>query len=203
MHLAGTAKSATRSAKMESIGLVNKSYSQGRPICLIRMSLNGWVFFHGASHYEMKSLHLYKAGKFPYDWLCCKTLLSGFDIRDASIFHSEGRWWIFADTSPTARSVLGERFDGPMAWTPEESDHWERLAHWAPGQSSRFLRGTRDSLYLGLPSPIRQTTESLRSYRVIGYKLPFSRLAMSVPGTQPACITSMLLDCRIMNGWPM
>jgi hypothetical protein len=66
------------------------------------MSLNGWVFFHGASHYEMKSLHLYKAGKFPYDWLCCKTLLSGFDIRDALIFHSDVRWWIFADTNPTA-----------------------------------------------------------------------------------------------------
>jgi hypothetical protein len=49
---------------------------------------------------QAKSIRLYKASRFPSQWSFFKTLISGGYFADASIFHYDRSWWLFADTSP-------------------------------------------------------------------------------------------------------
>lgn len=49
--------------------------------------------------YQAKSIRLYKAANFPTDWKFVKTLLTGNDFVDSSIFYFDNRWWLFTTTS--------------------------------------------------------------------------------------------------------
>jgi len=53
-----------------------------------------------------KSVRLYRAGNFPYDWTCVATLLDGSRFSDSSIFRFENRWWLFTDAGADAGSPL-------------------------------------------------------------------------------------------------
>jgi hypothetical protein len=49
--------------------------------------------------YIAGSVRLYKAVKFPTEWVFVKTLLSGPHYADSSIFRHESRWWMFTESS--------------------------------------------------------------------------------------------------------
>jgi hypothetical protein len=42
---------------------------------------------------------LYRACDYPTGWTCDSTLLEGGPFNDASLFHHDGRWWMFVETS--------------------------------------------------------------------------------------------------------
>lgn len=65
-----------------------------------------YVFSWAGEHYmipetfETRTVRLYKASQFPYQWDLDQTLLSGMRFKDASIFRHDDLWWIFVETSP-------------------------------------------------------------------------------------------------------
>jgi len=56
--------------------------------------------------YQANSIRLYRADDFPYDWTLEATLLTGRDFVDSSIFHADGRWWIFSSDTSDANCHL-------------------------------------------------------------------------------------------------
>jgi hypothetical protein len=72
--------------------------------------------------YEACSVRLYKAVDFPTRWSFVGDLLHG-NYNDSSIFHYDGRWWIFAETNPTGNDTLGlyyaDDLMGPWTEHPE------------------------------------------------------------------------------------
>ena len=46
-----------------------------------------------------KSVRLYKADNFPYDWKFVKTILCGKNFMDSTIFFNENKWWLFTETN--------------------------------------------------------------------------------------------------------
>ncbi|MGH7427039.1 MAG: glucosamine inositolphosphorylceramide transferase family protein [Candidatus Methylomirabilaceae bacterium] len=58
------------------------------------------------------SVRLYRASAFPEQWTCVGTLLErGF--VDTSVFHYDGRWWLFAETNPRIRHDTLRLFHAP------------------------------------------------------------------------------------------
>lgn len=63
-----------------------------------------YVFAHDGGYYMLpetfvaNSVRLYKATRFPVEWTFVGTLLDGADYVDSSLFHANGRWWLFAGT---------------------------------------------------------------------------------------------------------
>ncbi len=68
--------------------------------------------------YQANSIRLYKAVDFPIHWSFVSLLLYG-NYVDPSIFHYDGRWWIFAETNPKGDDILSLFYaDGLMGpWT--------------------------------------------------------------------------------------
>jgi hypothetical protein len=56
--------------------------------------------------YQANSIRLYRANDFPYGWTFETTLLEGRDFVDSSIFHADGRWWIFSSDTSNANCHL-------------------------------------------------------------------------------------------------
>jgi len=46
---------------------------------------------------EVKSIRLYKALDFPYNWVFIKTLIAGGDFVDNTIFYFNDTWWLFTE----------------------------------------------------------------------------------------------------------
>lgn len=82
---------------------------------------------------EPDAVRLYKASSFPTKWSLVRTLIDG-QCADPSIFYFEGRWWLFACTTPylhdTLRLYFARDLLGPWVEHPRspiiEGDH--RLA---------------------------------------------------------------------------
>lgn len=83
-----------------------------------------YVFEWHGDHYLVPESHvsnevtLYRARPFPTGWVRCATLLSG-SYADSSLFHFEGRWWMF--TLPLLQYTdcdlyMAETLEGP--WRP-------------------------------------------------------------------------------------
>lgn len=77
------------------------------------------VIRHGADIYlvpeaqQSGAVRLYRASSFPTGWEHVADLLSGPVLLDATLFRSDGRWWMFADTSPTRRAGQLRLFGAP------------------------------------------------------------------------------------------
>ena len=69
-----------------------------------------------ASHYAY-SIRLYKAINFPTQWSFSRTLLSGNDCVDSSIFYFDDKWWLFTSSTKndTLRLFFAADLIGP--WT--------------------------------------------------------------------------------------
>lgn len=72
--------------------------------------------------HQANSIRLYKAVDFPVLWSFTGTLLYG-NYVDSSIFHYDGRWWIFAETNPKGDDILrlyyADDLMGPWVEHPE------------------------------------------------------------------------------------
>ena len=71
-----------------------------------------YVFKWNNEHYmitethETYSIRLYKSIDFPTRWVFVKTLLSGVDYLDPTIFRYNDRWWIFTGSSHKRSNTL-------------------------------------------------------------------------------------------------
>jgi hypothetical protein len=63
-----------------------------------------WYMIPEAS--ASRSVRLYRASRFPSDWVFVKELLSGAPYTDASVFLYEDRWWMFVETSGGRHDTL-------------------------------------------------------------------------------------------------
>jgi len=44
---------------------------------------------------QARAVRLYRATRFPDEWVCTATLLEGESYLDPSLLHHDGRWWLF------------------------------------------------------------------------------------------------------------
>lgn len=69
---------------------------------------------------ETKTIRLYKADNFPFEWTLTHTLLTGKKFKDTTLFRHQNVWWMQTDTSENARHdqlrlYYAEELTGP--WT--------------------------------------------------------------------------------------
>jgi hypothetical protein len=71
--------------------------------------------------YQTNSIRLYRAIDFPENWEFSKTLISGKDFVDPSIFYYEDKWWLFASTTQNDTLYLyyADTLMGPWTEHPE------------------------------------------------------------------------------------
>lgn len=70
-----------------------------------------------------RTVELYRAAEFPWQWELHRTLLDNVNATDATLLQHEGRWWMFVTIGEQGSSTWDElfiyyadRFDGP--WHP-------------------------------------------------------------------------------------
>ena len=73
--------------------------------------------------YIVGSVCLYKAVKFPTEWVFVNTLLTGPHYADSSIFRYQDRWWMFTESSldmkhDSVRLFYSEHLEGPWLEHP-------------------------------------------------------------------------------------
>ncbi|WP_373499832.1 hypothetical protein [Desulfococcus sp.] len=68
----------------------------------------------------VREVRLYRAVDFPYGWQFAGVLLKGRRFADSSLFHFEGRWWMFTDSgNTTLRLYWAEGISGPWREHPK------------------------------------------------------------------------------------
>jgi hypothetical protein len=75
-----------------------------------------------------RTLDLYRATRFPYEWTWERTLLSGVPLLDATLAEIGGRWWMFANSPAVVDATYDSSYwdelhlfvaDTPLGpWTP-------------------------------------------------------------------------------------
>jgi len=68
--------------------------------------------------HEDFSVRLYKARSFPETWEYQGNLLSGYRYLDPSIFHHEGKWWMFVSTGKNNVLNLYYSYELRTGWKP-------------------------------------------------------------------------------------
>jgi hypothetical protein len=80
------------------------------------------VFYMIPETLSSRSIQLYKAHLFPFEWTAVATLVEG-EYADPSIVHFEGRWWLFACPDPlknrTLRLFFADKLFGPWTEHPQ------------------------------------------------------------------------------------
>lgn len=88
-----------------------------------------YVFTHEAEYYMIPetlpraAIRLYRSSRFPYEWTCVGTLVSGRPFSDSSIVHAFERWWLFSSASSdaahdTLRLYWADELTGPWREHP-------------------------------------------------------------------------------------
>ena len=71
-----------------------------------------FVFKTGGTFYMIpetnaeKTIRLYKATNFPFEWKIAATLLSGLNFTDSTILYYHDKWWIFTETDSKKDGTL-------------------------------------------------------------------------------------------------
>jgi len=104
--------------------------------------------------YQANAIRLYKAAAFPEQWSCVATLISGSSFLDPSVFHYDGKWWLFTDTSPDlkggtlrlyyAPALTGPWHEHPMSPVIEGNVHIARPAGRVVIGHDSLVRYTQD-----------------------------------------------------------
>jgi len=76
-------------------------------------------------------VRLYRARRFPDQWDCVGTLLSGYGYADSSILHYEDRWWMFTESSQ-GRSDTLRLFSASDLLMPWQEHPRSPLVEWNP-----------------------------------------------------------------------
>ncbi|MBV8363177.1 MAG: hypothetical protein JO193_01285 [Candidatus Eremiobacteraeota bacterium] len=90
-----------------------------------------YVFEHDGEHYlvpesaESRTVQLYRARQFPYEWLPVATLIEDFAACDSTLFRFGGRWWLFCtaqDLNPELQlfAFYADHLRGP--WHPHAAN---------------------------------------------------------------------------------
>ncbi len=85
-----------------------------------------YVFQKGSDFYmvpessEAGSVRLYRAVRFPYEWVLERTLLSGLPYVDSSLFQYREKWWMFTSTPENSQLLLyfADALEGPWSQHP-------------------------------------------------------------------------------------
>lgn len=97
------------------------------------------------------SVRLYKAARFPDEWVYVGNILSGYDYVDPSIFRKNGKWWMFVST--TKSNVLNLYYSEELAsgWIPhpmnpliKSNPHISRPAGRILQYENRYYRFAQD-----------------------------------------------------------
>jgi hypothetical protein len=101
--------------------------------------------------YQASSVRLYKAIDFPTQWLFVKTLLNGSDYVDSSIFHFNGKWWLFTTSTKSnilrlyyANELIGPWIEHPKSPIIEGNAHIARPGGRVVVFDGRIFRYTQD-----------------------------------------------------------
>lgn len=90
---------------------------KGEPVqsypCVFR---NDEEFFMVPESYRTNSVRLYKAKKFPDEWVMHKVLISGRDYVDPTIFKYDGVWWMFVSTTDNDKLLLFYSYELDGEW---------------------------------------------------------------------------------------
>jgi hypothetical protein len=106
--------------------------------------------YHGARYLLPETaatgrLELYRAARPPFEWVPERVLMEGVALRDATLVEIEGRWWMFAGTSPPGAAPSDElslfHADTPFGpWTPHERNPVVSDVRWARPAGALFRR---------------------------------------------------------------
>jgi hypothetical protein len=74
--------------------------------------------------FQAGAVQLYRARRFPRDWVIEQILIEGAALVDGSIFRVHGRWWLFLQSSPlprhdTLRLYSSAALEGPWTEHPQ------------------------------------------------------------------------------------
>ncbi len=74
--------------------------------------------------YLASEIRLYKAVKFPTQWVLAKVLLKNRAFKDTSLFQYDNKWWLFTETNPfvkndTLRLYYADNLLGPWIEHPQ------------------------------------------------------------------------------------
>lgn len=102
--------------------------------------------------YSTGSVRLYRARRFPWDWVFVKTLVEGNFLVDSSIVQVDGRWWMFVQTSSRydtlclydAPSLTGPWREHPASPIIAGDPHVARPAGRVIVHDGRVIRFTQD-----------------------------------------------------------
>ena len=88
--------------------------------------------------HQARAIRLYRAAKFPEQWVFVGTLVSGLSFSDSSIFHYDGMWWLLTETNSDfkfdtlrlyyAPALTGPWHEHPMSPLIEGNRHTARPA---------------------------------------------------------------------------
>lgn len=121
-----------------------------------------YVFQSGSDYYMIpesgaaNEIRLYRATNFPTAWEFVKTLLTGSNFVDSSIFQFEGRWWLFTTSNDDknednnlrlffADDLMGPWIEHPSSPVIRGNDQFARSAGRVLVLGSRIIRYTQDS----------------------------------------------------------
>jgi hypothetical protein len=117
-----------------------------------------YVFEAGSEYFMVPetaaagSIRLYRADPFPERWVFVTDLVTGPVHLDNSVFHREGRWWLFTETGPhcgTLRLFHAKELMGPWSEHPKSpivtaDSRIARPAGRIVSMSDRLLRFAQD-----------------------------------------------------------
>lgn len=99
-------------------------------------------------------VRLYRASRFPDQWALIGMLLNGMHFVDSSIFRFDGRWWLFAETSPSvthdtlrlyyANDMMGPWSEHPASPIITGNPHIARPAGRVVVDGGRVIRYAQD-----------------------------------------------------------
>lgn len=120
---------------------------------------------------------LYRCADFPHRWVFERSLMTGIEAADATLFEHDGRWWLFCAARQgkvrISESLFAFHADSPLAdrWTPHPCNPLVRdYSGGRPG--GRVFRDTNGNL-------IRPAQDCVPRY---GYGLVLNRIETLTPG---------------------
>ncbi len=119
-----------------------------------------YVFAWNGEHFmipetgKAKAVRLYRARRFPREWVLIGELLRGPSFLDSSIFQAGGRWWMFTETNPAPRfdtlrlyhadTLTGTWREHPASPIHEGNPHIARPAGRVVVDGERIIRLAQD-----------------------------------------------------------
>ncbi|HEY6346327.1 MAG TPA: hypothetical protein VIY49_32970 [Bryobacteraceae bacterium] len=135
----------------EASVILEKPYHLSYP-CVFEHGGDWWMVPESAGN---KTVDLYRARRFPYEWEDAKTLIQGPQLKDTTPFLHEGRWYFFTTALLPGRALVSllftaEALDAPWRLHPASpltgDASWARSAGPISQWKGRLVRPVQDCL---------------------------------------------------------